>query len=65
MRKRQTAGETFVSPAVFRSVRRLERDQGEAVIFLGKVGVGIAPDTLRNTAACFCCWTTRTTTAVR
>lgn len=27
-------------------VRRLERDQGEAVIFLGKVGVGIAPERL-------------------
>ena len=46
MRKRQTAGETFVSPAVFRPARRLKRDQGEAVIFLGKVGVGIAPERL-------------------
>ena len=46
IRKRQTAGETFVSPAVFRPARRLERDQGEAVIFLGKVGVGIAPERL-------------------
>ena len=32
-------------------IRRLERDQEEAVIFLGKVGVGIAPERLN--AGCF------------
>ncbi len=52
------------------SIRELEQDQKDAVVFLGKVGVGIGRERLLEKAyerydMVFCCWMRRMSTAVR